>query len=488
MWLTTVRGEGLGDSKEITSGEIAIGREPGCEILVPDSRASRRHAKVSVAPDGGLQVEDLGSSNGTFVDEQRITGVTPLPLGARLRIGDTVFRVDAQKAGLAATEVGSAVPPPPPPAADKGAASDEPTPSTIERRKNRQTARIALILGGVGAAAGVVVAILAVAGVFSGGGEDDDDLSVPEIVDSTRASTLEVVAEVGGQPAGTGTGWVLDADEGFVVTNAHVTNGGETYTVALADDSPRPASIVAVSPCQDLSLLRVDNNDGLATLPIASQSDLKQGETVVAVGFPGSAAAGGELTATTGIVSVVETSFDLEGQDVPQYPNVIQTDTVINPGNSGGPLVNTDGELVGVNSAGITLLGGRTIQGQGYAIGSDQLEAVLPGLREGQSVAWTGMGFVYPEDADELVANGLPGEPGLVVTAAVPGTNAANSGFGQAPVLITAVNGEPISNSLSSYCDAAGDTEGGEQLTFTVFEQGENTPQDVRVTVQDASG
>ncbi len=487
MWLTTIRGEGLGDSTEITSGEITIGREPGCEILVPDSRASRRHAKVTVGEDGGLQVEDLGSSNGTFVDEQRITEQTPLPLGARLRIGDTVFRVDAEKAGLAQTEVGASVPPPPPPG--PGAAKDGTSQSAVERRQNRRTARIALILGGVGAAAGIVVAILAVSGVFSGGDDGDEgELTVPEIVDSARASTLQILAEIDGQPVSSGTGWVLDANEGLVVTNAHVTNGGETYTAGLADETPRAASVVGVSPCQDLAVLRVDDTEGLVTLPIASQSGLRQGETVIAVGFPGSAAAGGELTATRGIVSVEETSFDLDGLDVPQYPNVIQTDTAINPGNSGGPLVNTKGELVGVNSAGITLLDGRTIQGQGYAIGSAQVEAIIPGLREGESVAWTGMGFTYPAGAEELITSGLPGEPGLVVTTAVPGSNAAEAGFGEAPVLITAVNGEPIGNSLPSYCAVAGDAAGGEQLTFTVFQQGDDTPQDVRVTVEDAAG
>ena len=359
MWLTTVRGEGLGDSKEIASDAITIGREPGCEILVPDSRASRRHARVSVAADGGLQVEDLGSSNGTFVDEQRITQVTPLPLGARLRVGDTVFRVDAQKAGLAQTEVGSAVPPPPPPSA-KGAGTDEgPTPSAIERRSNKRTARIALVLGGVGAAAAIVVVALAVAGAFSGGddgGDEDEALTMPAIVVRARNSTGKIDAVDASGQGGRGTGWVFDADTGLIVTNAHVVNGGETFTVELEDEPPRSATLLAAAPCEDLAVLQVDDTEGLSAFAVGSQDDLQQGETVVVVGFPGSANAEGDLTATRGVVSVVETTFDLEDAfDVPLYRNIIQTDAAINPGNSGGPLVNTSGEVVGVNSAGITL-------------------------------------------------------------------------------------------------------------------------------------
>ena len=96
---------------------------------------------------------------------------------------------------------------------------------------------------------------------------------------------------------------------------------------------------------------------------------------------------------------------------MPQYPNVLQTDAAINPGNSGGPLVNTDGELVGVNSAGITDLGGRTIQGQGYAIGVDRVKEIVPTLRQGRSIGWTGLGFGFEPNASPP---GAVGEPGLV--------------------------------------------------------------------------
>jgi len=488
MWLTTTRGERIGDSRELTPGEITIGRDPSCEILIPDPRASRRHCVVRTKDDGTVEVEDLGSSNGTFVDEQKVEGPTPLPLGARLRVGDTVFRADETEQGPAPTQVGQAPPPPPgapppPPAATPG----QPTPSTIERRKLRRGVRVATAIGSVAVVAVVVVAVLFATGVFSGD-DGDDEADIPAIVEAVRPSTVQVGAFVDGEPQGSGTGWVLDADEGLIVTNQHVTNAGETFTVALDGGEEREATIRASAPCQDLALLEVEDTEGLESLPIGSQQDLEQGEEVVAVGFPASASIEGQLTATSGIVSVVETTFDEQSFDVPMYTNVIQTDTAINPGNSGGPLVNLDEELVGVNSAGIDLLGGRTIQGQGYAIGATRLDEVLPDMREGRSTAWTGMGFQYPADAGELTSLGLPPQAGLVVTHAVPGTNAAAAGFGEQPVLITAVDGEPIENALFTYCAAAGDVPAGEQITFTVFQPGSDTPQDVRVTVQDAQG
>jgi 2-alkenal reductase len=195
---------------------------------------------------------------------------------------------------------------------------------------------------------------------------------------------------------------------------------------------------------------------------------------VVAVGFPGTASERANLVPTTGVVSVIDTRFDLAGVDVPQYPNVIQTDAVINPGNSGGPLVDTQARLVGVNSAGITLLGDRTIQGQGYAIGVDRVKQIVPRLRSGRSIGWTGMGVVHVTDpsavAEQLAGAGLPSEPGLVVVNAVPGTPAAEAGFGTRPTLVTAVNGQPMDGSLPSYCEAISGGESGSGATFTVAE------------------
>jgi putative serine protease PepD len=227
-------------------------------------------------------------------------------------------------------------------------------------------------------------------------------------------------------------------------------------------------------------VLRVRTTEGLRTLPLApSQSSLELGQTVVAVGFPLSAAADAQLTATSGTISVVRLAFKDIALDVPQYPNVVQTDVAINPGNSGGPLVDLDGRLVGVNSAGRTSEAGRTIQGQGFAIGVDRVKQVLPQLRAGHSLGWTGMGFEYPS-GPELTKQGLP--PGLLVTHAVPGSPAEQAGFGKSPILVTAVNGTPIDNTLVSYCQAVRGVHAGQDVPFTVYRG--QTPKKATVKVR----
>jgi S1-C subfamily serine protease len=341
-----------------------------------------------------------------------------------------------------------------------------------------------VIVGALAVVAAAVVVVLVVTGAI--GGDDDEPTaeSIPEIVDRVRPSTVVVTTLTGGEPAGSGTGWVLDADQGLIVTNNHVTNGGTAWRVGV-DDDERDARLVGAAPCEDLALLQVDDTSDLVTLPLGSQSDLRQGQTVVAIGFPGTASTRNNLTTTTGVVSVVNTRFDLAGVDVPQYPNVIQTDAVINPGNSGGPLVNTASELVGVNSAGITLLGGRTIQGQGYAIGVDRVKEIIPQLQSGRSIGFTGIGFVHITDpsefASELEAAGLPLTPGLAVTSVVPGSPADEAGLGDQPVIITAVNGTPMDGSLPAYCAAIGGGESGSEAVFTIAEPNQPVERDVAV-------
>jgi S1-C subfamily serine protease len=377
--------------------------------------------------------------------------------------------VGASPAGLGA----GAAPPPPPP-----------SPSVVERHRLRATTRTAVVVAAVAVVAAAVVVALAAGGVIGGDDEGPAEATIPEIVDAVRPSTVVVNSLVDGRPAGSGTGWVLDAEQGLIVTNQHVTNAGSEFTVGVGD-SQREATLVAAAPCDDLALLEVEDTADLVTLPLGSQADLRQGQTVVAVGFPGTASERANLVPTTGVVSVVSTRFDLDAVDVPHYPNVIQTDAAINPGNSGGPLVDTEGRLVGVNSAGITLLGGRDIQGQGYAIGVDRVKEVVPRLRSGRSLGWTGMGFVHVPDpgavAADLRSAGLPVMPGLVVTHAVPGSPAAEAGFGRAPVLVTEVNGQAMDGSLPAYCSAIGDGEDGAEATFTVVEPGATAPTTVSV-------
>ncbi|MCU0307360.1 MAG: trypsin-like peptidase domain-containing protein [Thermoleophilia bacterium] len=476
MWLQIRSGGDEGRAIRATGEQFVVGRDDDCDLVLRDDRASRRHAYFKVYPDGRSELHDMGSSNGTFVNGQRIQGPVLLQGGEQVQFGDTVLTTSLEEPSDKATSLGAV-----PLEYGQYEREDETSKSAIERRKTRRTARLGIIVGSVAAAAAIAVGVLFATGVI-GGSDGPSEPSIPEVIEAVGPSTFVVNAAHDGEPQGSGTGWVYDADQGLIVTNGHVVNGGTSFTVAGTDGRTREATLIANAPCEDLAMLKVTDTSGLQTLPIGSQSDLRQGDRVVAVGFPGNASEEAELQATSGDVSVVQTRFDLEGLDIPQYPNVIQTTAAINPGNSGGPLVDVEKELVGVNSAGITLLGGRTIQGQGYAIGADRVKEIAPTLAQGKSIGWLGLGFDYPTEASDLTARNLPATAGLIAARAAEGSPAAAAGFGRQPVLITAVNGQRINNALPSYCRAIASKGGaGESAVLTVTQPGSTTSTDVRV-------
>jgi len=323
-----------------------------------------------------------------------------------------------------------------------------------------------------------VSAILLATRVFFG---DDASAAVKRVVREAAPGTVLVVAQDGSREVGSGSGWVIDAKEGLIVTNAHVLNGGNTFRIGLANEF-RDARVVGVAPCEDLGLLRVRDTSGLKALPLGSQSSLELGETVIAVGYPGNASGEASLTSTTGVVSVVESAYRESALDVPRYSNVIQTDAAINPGNSGGPLLDLDGRLVGVNSAGRTIArDGRIVQGQNYAIGVDRVKEVTRILRTGRSLGWSGFSFDYPSAA-ELRRSKRP--VGLRINEAVQGTEAARAGLSTKDATLLAVNGFSLDNSLASYCDAVDGIASGEQVRLTVLDRGARKAREITVALE----
>jgi S1-C subfamily serine protease len=230
----------------------------------------------------------------------------------------------------------------------------------------------------------------------------------------------------------------------------------------------REAEAVGVSPCDDLALLRLSDRAGLRSVPLGSQRDLEQGDTVVASGFPGNASADDELQSTVGTVSVPSTSFGAgDDPDLQSYPDVIQTDVALNPGNSGGPLVSAEKRLVGVNT--VVFRGRRgEVQSQGYAIAIDLAKGVLQRLRSGRSIGWGGFGF-RAISRRERRRNDLPA--GLFVTSVVPRSKAARSGLAAGPALIVAIDGRRV-RSFGDYCNVVRSIRSGQIATVTYFGRG----------------
>ena len=296
---------------------------------------------------------------------------------------------------------------------------------------------------------------------------EPDSLSPTEIVDLARPSTAIVVALGGGARAGNGTGWVLDAEEGLIVTNAHVVDAGETFQVGT-EESLSDAEVVGVAPCDDLAVLQGSETDGLESLELGSQDSISQGDQVVAVGYPTNASPNDELQATEGIVSVVEQTFDVPNDPFVQlYPNVIQTDAPINPGNSGGPLIDSSGNLVGVNTL---IFRGRRgeIEGQGYAIGVDRVAEVVESLRDGDSQAWLGFAFrPLPERAGDRAR---ASRRGFWSPRSCPALPRPSEGWSGGRAIVVGVNGEPV-QSFREYCSAV-EGRNGETVKFNILEPG----------------
>lgn len=431
MRIEITSGPDAGRTEDIRGDAFTLGREGGVNLVLRDPKASRRHASFRVLTDGTVQVQDLGSSNGTFVNGKQVQAAMVGPAD-EIRIGDTTMRVvpEAPAAPPPAPQMAPppapAVPPPPPPEPPAPAPPmiapgfkqpDAPPPppsaSTIQRLVIQRGIRRVTILGIVVLVLLIGVIAALVGGVFTG--DDGGDVgptvagkTAADVVDQVRPSTVLVVNDKGGGSGGRGSGWVWDAGEGLIVTNAHVAHGGQGYTVSsgdkltidigadvrISDEGAREAELEGEALCEDIAVLRVDDTAGLRTLPRAQQRRLKIGHDVVAVGYPstknlteGQAQQEADLTGNTGVISTVQTTFQaipgtsIDDPTVGPYNNVILTDTVINQGNSGGPLVNFEGRLVGMNSAIRT-----DVQGQNYAIGVDRISEIVPRLIDGQEV------------------------------------------------------------------------------------------------------
>jgi len=230
-----------------------------------------------------------------------------------------------------------------------------------------------------------------------------------------------------------GSGVIVDAKRGYVITNAHVIENADEITVTLQDDRTYSAEVIGTDPGSDIAVIKIDAED-LTDIPLADSDRVRVGDFVVAIGNP----FGLGHTVTSGIISALGRS----GLNPNGYEDFIQTDASINPGNSGGALVNLNGELVGVNSAILTRSGGNI--GIGFAIPTNMIRVVMEQLLEFGEVRRGLLGVnIYTVTPDIAKAYGVDEISGALISQVVPDSAAAEAGL-QPGDIITRVNDEKV--------------------------------------------
>ncbi|MBI2871579.1 MAG: trypsin-like peptidase domain-containing protein [Chloroflexi bacterium] len=245
------------------------------------------------------------------------------------------------------------------------------------------------------------------------------------------------------QETAQGTGFIFDR-RGFIATNNHVVEGAAEVKVSLASGQVLDATIAGTDPQTDLAVIKVEPPSGveLTVAPIGDSTRVRPGDWVIAIGN----ALGFENTVTVGVVSAVGRSLQV-ATGSPPLPDLVQTDAVINPGNSGGPLLNLEGEVVGINTSIIrgTLPNGEQAEGIGFAISSDVIKPITRQLVEQGKVTRPSLGVSVMTVTPALAASeNLSVSKGVLVVDPTRGGPAERGGVRSRDVIL-AVNGQEVS-------------------------------------------
>ena len=277
------------------------------------------------------------------------------------------------------------------------------------------------------------------------------------------------------EPGGTrevgsaGSGVIIDAKNGYILTNHHVVEGADTIQISLLDDKSLDAEVVGSDPATDIAVIKVDPI-GLVDIPFGDSDNLQVGDFVIAIGNP----FGLGNTVTSGIVSALGRTGISRGG----YEDFIQTDASINPGNSGGALVNMRGELVGINSAIISRTGGNV--GIGFAVPSAIARSIMQQILDFGEVRRGLLGVsIDTVDAESAKALGAEVESGALVTSIEPKSAAEQAGL-QVDDIIIKINDSKIDSSRE-LANAIGLKASGEQVDIEFVRDG--TPRSVTATL-----
>lgn len=273
---------------------------------------------------------------------------------------------------------------------------------------------------------------------------------------------------------GLGSGVIIDAENGYVVTNNHVIDSATEIIVTLKDGRQFDATVVGTDKRSDIALIKIKDGHDLTAIPIGKSSNLRVGDFVVAIGNP----FGLGQTVTSGIVS----ALDRSGLGIEEVENFIQTDAAINSGNSGGALVTLDGKLIGINTAILGPNGGNI--GIGFAIPADMMQSLVNQLLEFGEVR-RGMLGVRGRDLNHEIAKALDLKisQGAFVAEVVEGSAAAEAGIQSGDVII-AVNKERI-RTFADLIARVGTVGADKKVEITVLRDGKERQLEVTLRAEE---
>ena len=327
------------------------------------------------------------------------------------------------------------------------------------------------------------------AGTFS------QDSTLTDLFEKTQNSVVQITSKVSttdnsviingvplsSQSTRLGSGFIYDK-EGRIITNNHVVEGSSTVNVTFIDGNTYTAKVVGTDPDNDVAVIQIIDNfsdETLIPLNLGNSSELQVGQQVIAIGNP----FGLSDSMTTGIISAIGRLLPNENVGY-SIPDIIQVDAAINPGNSGGPLLNLQGEVIGMNTAISTNTG--DFSGVGFAIPSDAIERIVPVLIKNGTYQHPYLGIAgRTMDPDVALANGLPRNfKGVIVEKVVKGGPADMAGIVAATLddnniphggdIITAIDGHPMKtiDDIIAYLDDSKSV--GDKVSITVDRQGKS--------------
>ncbi|WP_372795722.1 DegQ family serine endoprotease [Pontiella sp.] len=259
---------------------------------------------------------------------------------------------------------------------------------------------------------------------------------------------------------GQGSGFIISKD-GYILTNNHVVNDADKITVTLGDGREFDAKLIGTDPKTEVALIKIDDGGELPTVPLGDSDALEVGEWVLAAGNP----FGLSQTITAGIVSA-------KGRDetgIAEYGNFIQTDAAINPGNSGGPLLNIEGEVIGINTAIYTRSGG--YMGIGFAIPINQAITIKDQLIKYGKVSRSVLGVYLQEVDEDLAASfGLEQKGGVLINQVVEDSAAEEAGLKGGDIVVE-MNGKKVVK-LAAFRNRVANTPPNSKIELKIFRDG----------------